>query len=155
MDAIRRDAERLVRDRALSRAELANRLAAKGHDRDAIESLIAEYERVGAIDDRSLARSIAESELRRRPCSAQLLEHKLARRGIDPDLAHEIARELTAHRDPFEDALALARSALRTMRGKNPDVARRRLLALLARRGYDDDLCRSAADRFLPPLSEP
>lgn len=155
MDTLRRDAERLIRDRALSRAELTARLEAKGHVRDAIESLLNEYERLGAIDDRVLAREIADAELSKRPCSAAFLEHRLTRRGIDPALSGEIARERTSCRDPFEDALVVARSALLTMRRKSPDADRRRLIAALARRGYDEDLCLAVADRLLPSPSEP
>jgi len=146
-----RVALRLIRVRARSHAEIVRRLRQKAHD-PAVASAVADrlVER-GLIDDANFAEQAARSVLSRRPAGARFVEAKLRERGLAPDLARAAARDAMADRDPRADAIALAERALRTMPDSlAPEVLRRRVLARLARRGFEPDDAAAALDHVLP-----
>lgn len=116
----------------------------------------------GFLDDRRYAESVVAAELRRKPAGARLLEMKLRAKRIEPGVAREvvaaaIAEQRTNLRDRDEDPLApaldLARRKLRTMDGGGGRVdeqaAARRIYSLLARRGFDPDVCREVTRRAI------
>ncbi len=137
---------------ALSRAVVEKRAAAKGFSHELIQRLLVEFAALGLIDDAAVAVAATEHELRRKPAGTQLLREKLVRRGIDEDLAEDVASAATAGRDLVADAAALceARMKLASMRG-DPVAARRKLFGLLGRRGFEQEVAMTAIDRVLGP----
>lgn len=149
-EAARRDAVAMLEHRALSRAELRAKLHARGHDEPACDRVLESLGAAGLVDDRALGESIVRLELRRLPAGAALLEAKLARRGIGPETAASVVREALRGRRVAEDADAVARKRVRTLpRTLPPEVARRRLLGVLSRRGFEAEDALGAVERVL------
>lgn len=132
-----------------SRRRLIERLSRRGaQDRAILETVCDELSAAGILNDEASARSAARAMVARRPAGKRLIEQKLRAKGIAPATAKAAAEEAVADRDPLTDATALARKRLRTM---SPDLERhvvvRRLSGVLARGGFDPDVCRRAIER--------
>lgn len=137
---------------ALSRAVVEKRAAAKGFSHELIQRLLAEFAGLGLIDDAAVAVAATEHELRRKPAGPGLLREKLVRRGINEDLAEDVASAATAGRDLVADAVTLCRARLNLASMKrDPEAARRKLFGLLERRGFEEDLAMAAIERVLGP----
>lgn len=125
---------RQLAQRARSRAELADTLRRRGVPDDAAGRVLDRFVEVGLIDDAALAAGFAAAQHEERGLAPRAVAVKLRRRGlaevadaavagIDADKERARACELVARRRP-----ALA--------GLAPDVQARRLVGLLARKGY-------------------
>ncbi|MEM6750931.1 MAG: regulatory protein RecX [Planctomycetota bacterium] len=135
-------AARALSRRPKSKRKLDQALRQKEFDPAARAQAIERMERIGAIDDRSLGESMVRSTLGRKPAGPRYLKAKLRSAGLDDELAQELADQASQTRDEtgVEGARALVRVKLRGMRGLAPEVKRRRLYGMLARRGFDPDV---------------
>lgn len=146
----RRDAFRMIGQRAVSRKRLVDRLRRKGHDAALCNAIADELTAKGLVDDAAFAASLATSASRR--AGKRLVEAKLRSRGIDRETAAKASAAAAKERDAMEDAMTLGRGKFKRMSDKlTPDAKRRRLYGLLARRGYDSDVCRKVIDRLTKP----
>lgn len=151
----RRWAMRWLNRTAVSRAVMQHRAVLKGYSQPVIARLLDELSQVGLINDAQLARTLAEGELMRKPTAAPLLLHKLARRGVDEDLAEQAASAALKGRDALQDAITLIEvKAQRGARAADPAALRRRLFGLLMRRGFDEETARRALDRTMGPAPD-
>ncbi len=97
-------------------------------------------EAVGLLDDARFAEEFAEHEVVRRLSGRRAIARGLASKGID---RATIARVLAGTADDEETRAArLAATRAAALRGLSPEVAFRRLVSLLVRRGYDAELAR-------------
>lgn len=124
--------------RQRSRGELERRLRAGGHGDDAIEAALARCEGSGYLDDRSYAAAFVRDRIRLRPRGLSRLRAELRRRGVSEEdaaagIAEALDEEGTTEAQLLERA---ARRRWRTLRGLEPEVAKRRLAAYLMRRGF-------------------
>lgn len=142
-------AMRWLAARRRSGEEIVRKLRQKGVGADVARGIVADLERAGLVDDEAYAVAMVEGELRRRPAGARLLEARLLQKGVDRDLARRVVREQTSGRDAFEDALALAERKVRSSARVQREVLARRVMAQLARRGFEADICRRATQRAL------
>ncbi len=158
LEAVRTDALRLLKARARTRRELSDRLARKGHAKADVAALLDAFARSGLINDETVARAHAASALARAPRGESWLRQSLRRRGVEAELATRIAKEAMVERDPLADAVALAvRRVALAKRNEPPEATSRRLMAFLARRGYDFDVCKRAVAHAMkqrPPADE-
>lgn len=129
---------RLLSRSARSEHDLRERLEAR-FTAEAVTAALRRLRALGYVDDRAWAAAYVERP-RSLLCSARLLQRELRARGI----SHEIAEAATHEHDDDRAALAAARIALRRLARGNDDrdagAARkrsRRLVAALARRGFD------------------
>jgi regulatory protein len=139
---------RLLGVRARSREELRRRLAQAGFEAEDIHSALDDLEAVGLIDDDRFAREMAAYEMRRRSVGRRAALASLRRKGIGPDLAERVVEEM-APADEEDQALGLARERLARLNGLADDVAYRRLVGFLQRRGYDARVAHAACRRAL------
>jgi regulatory protein len=120
---------------ARTTAEVRRRLERAEIPEEIIETVLADLERMGLLDDDRFSRDWVESRSRRKGLGPNRLTNELRQKGIDPEMAEQAAREV----DPesrLEAALALARKRLRAENLADPAV-KRRLAAFLQRRGHD------------------
>jgi regulatory protein len=139
-DADPREVARAIALRQLTaaprtRAQLDQALARRGVPDDVTGDLLDRLEEVGLVDDQEYARMWVESRHAGRGLSRRALRYELAQRGVDPDLV-KTAVEVVDDDAELAAATALARRRLSAMREPDPQRRDRRLLALLARRGY-------------------
>lgn len=150
---VRRVAERLLARRALSEAEMVERLAAECADTAAVAEVVASLRRAGAIDDARLAAGAAARSLGRRH-AAGAAAAQVEARGLDRATANRAVRAALAEsgESDWDRALALARGRVRRQfRTLDVRTQRRRLAGVLARRGFDDELIDRVLDAVLPP----
>ncbi|HWI43540.1 MAG TPA: regulatory protein RecX [Nocardioides sp.] len=124
---------------ARSRKELAERLARRNVPEDVAGRLLDRFEEVGLIDDEAFARAWVDSRQRTRGLARTALAVELRRKGV----ADETARSVLAEVDPGDEeeaARRLVRKKLRSMRGLDEQVMVRRLVGMLARKGYSSGL---------------
>ena len=141
--AARRDAARLARARPRTRAEIVRRLTERGHDVAIAAAAADRLAEAGAINERSVVDAAAIGMAERR-VSRRLARDRLVQRGIDAQQAEEAVERAIGSRNDLDRAVEAARRRAATLRGVEPAVARRRLAAFLARRGYDEEDCLEA-----------
>ncbi|MFI7078257.1 regulatory protein RecX [Micromonospora sp. NPDC049903] len=120
--------------RPRTRAELATALARRGISEETAVGVLDRYDEVGIIDDAAFARAWVSSRHAGRGLARRALANELRRRGVDGDTASEALDELDETTEA-ETARALVERKLRTARGE-PDAVFRRLVGMLARKGY-------------------
>ncbi|MBI3216640.1 MAG: recombination regulator RecX [Mycobacterium sp.] len=132
---------RLLTVRARTRAELAEQLAKRGYPEDVSAAVLARLTDVGLVDDADFAEQWVRSRRLNAGKGKRALAAELRTKGVDGEVisAALAGIDATAERQCAED---LVRAKLRRERladGDEPKVMRR-LVAMLARRGYSQGL---------------
>jgi len=126
---------RLLAVRPRTRAELAGAMRRRGMPDAAATAVLARFAEVGLIDDAAFARAWVESRHHGRGLGRRALSAELERRGV---ASQDIGAAVSAL-DPDEElatARRLVAKQLPASRGKPLPARMRRLVGLLARRGY-------------------
>lgn len=120
-----------------SRAQLAEKMAAKDVPESVALDVLDRFEEVGLVDDKAFAQGFvtARQANRGRRALAQELRH----RGIDDETAGE-ALEVVDDEAEEVAARALLRRPVVATRGMDRAKRQRRLVGLLARRGFNPGL---------------
>lgn len=127
---------RLLAVRARSRAELGQRLTAKGFAAEVAERALDRLAEVGLVDDAEFARQWVRQRHIFSGKGRQALAQELRRKGVASEAAAAALANVTAD-DEHDRATELVRRKLRTLpAGMDRDKAMRRLVGMLARRGY-------------------
>jgi regulatory protein len=114
-------------------------LARRGVPDDAATSVLDRFAEIGLIDDVALADSFAASAHHERGLSRRAVATKLRQRGIDEPVVQAAVDQIDADSE-LAAAHALALHRLRALGGLEPAVQARRIVGLLARRGYSPGL---------------
>lgn len=120
--------------RPRTRAELAGALAKRGISEEVAAEVLDRYDEVGMIDDAAFARAWVSSRHSGRGLARRALANELRQRGVDGEVATEALGELDEETEA-QTARDLVDRKLRTARGE-PEAVFRRLVAMLARKGY-------------------
>jgi regulatory protein len=121
--------------RARSRKELHDMLARRHVPDELASRLLDRFGEVGLVDDEAFARSWVESRQRSRGLAGRALAQELRRKGVDDETVRSALAELDPDRE-VRAASELVRKKARSMRALDPAVATRRLVGMLARKGY-------------------
>jgi regulatory protein len=160
--------------RSRSVHEVRRHLADAAFPAELVDGAIARLLELGMLDDRAFATAWVESRDRARPRGRSALRGELAHKGIDRETiaavlsdrdraAVEESEEAGSDGDatfadrPVRSAdevaarrlLEKSRTALQ--RVEDPRARRQRAYALLARKGFDPDVCREVSGRFATP----
>ncbi|HEY7524720.1 MAG TPA: regulatory protein RecX [Candidatus Limnocylindrales bacterium] len=137
-------AARLLEARPRSETEVRRRLGQAGYRRDLIEGAVAKLVELGYLDDEAFARSWVESRDRARPRGAIALRRELRLKGIDAgtiEATLEERAEVDADADDRAARRLLDRNHQALARVAHPRARRQRAYALLARNGFDPEIC--------------
>jgi regulatory protein len=171
-------AARFLEVRPRAEAEVRRRLRDAGYRSDLVEGAIERLVALGYLDDAAFARAWVESRDRAHPRGARALRDELRRKGVAADVVEGAlaAREAAATGgDPDDpsagpgageraastvgdlDAAArlLERRGATLLREGDPRRRRAKAYALLARSGFDPDVCREAATSWLRAADVP
>jgi regulatory protein len=129
---------RLLTQRARSRAELADALRRRGVPDDAATAVLDRFVEVGLIDDAALAVSVAGVQHEERGLARRAVAAKLRQRGLDEHV--EAALRPIDGEGERARARELVTRRRRALTGLPPEVQARRLVSLLARKGYSSGL---------------
>ena len=134
-DRILADAYRLLAHRARSRAELAARLLAKGHDEPAVLTVVDRLSGKGLVDDRAFAAAFVADKRRLAGWGAGRMARELERLGVEADIIQALLPDTPA---ASADELARARAILERRGPARPPLepARKRAFDHLVRRGF-------------------
>ncbi|MGA6204816.1 recombination regulator RecX [Nocardia testacea] len=136
IEQAKESALRLLAVRARSRAELAQRLSAKGYSLEVIEQVLDRLAEVGLIDDADFARQWVRQRHGFSGKGRRALQQELRRKGVSQEDSAAALEGVTAD-DEYERATELVRRKLRSLpAGLDREKAIRRLVGMLARRGY-------------------
>jgi regulatory protein len=124
---------------ARTRAQLAQSLTDKGIPDEVADSVLDRFTELGLIDDADYAATFADSRRTRSGWSRRAIAAKLRERGVDRELIDQVMATVGPD-DEFASALALGR---RQWAQGSDDTRRRRLVAMLARRGYRHEIVSS------------
>lgn len=125
--------------RPCTRAELATLLRRRGIPDDTIAGVLDRYDEVGIIDDEAFARAWVTSRHHGRGLARQALAGELRRKGVDRSAVADALTELDPATELATARALVARRLDAAMAGR-PDTVFRRLVGMLARKGYPADV---------------
>ena len=131
---------------AKTRGQLRKKLQAEGFDAELIEPLLDKFEAAKLIDDAEYAQTFVAQKSRTKKLSRAALRRELAERGVRGEEAENALAQRTDEQER-EDAAELVRKKLRPGMDLSDraekDRVTRRLLGMLARRGYPSSVSMS------------
>jgi regulatory protein len=147
---------RFLESRARSEAEVRRRLTTAGYRPELVDGAISRLAQLGILDDEAFARAWVESRDRARPRGERALRRELSLKGVEREVLDEVLED---RRDAAGDdgtnvdleaaRRLLARNARSLERVPDPRARRQRAYALLARNGFDPDVCREAVRELI------
>jgi regulatory protein len=165
---------RFLEARSRSVEEVRRRLADAGYRAELITATIERLTVIGLLDDELFARGWIESRDRARPRGEAALRRELSLRGVGraeikaalaerQEQAEELARTAPGSEDDAPsgspDEAAARRLIAKRQRDfdriPDPRKRRERAYALLARNGFDPEVCRTVAASVAPPAARP
>jgi regulatory protein len=112
------------------------------------ERLIIRFTEVGLIDDAGYAAEFVQAQAASGALSRRGVQHKLQQKGVSAEIVAAAVEQI----DPADERAAageLARRRAARMRGLDPQTRRRRLMGVLARRGYSAEIVYEAVAEAL------
>ncbi|WP_374225447.1 regulatory protein RecX [Actinomadura sp. NEAU-AAG7] len=122
-----------------TRAQLADALRRRGFPDEVAESVLSRFTDVGLIDDEAFAQAWVRSRHAGRGLAKRALAAELRRRGVAGETVNEAVETLEPEQEE-RTARALVERKLRSTRGVDPVKRTRRLVGMLARKGYPPGL---------------
>ncbi len=158
-------AARFLEARSRSVTEVRRRLGGAGYRSDLIDGAIERLTELGMLDDETFARAWVESRDRARPRGERAIREELRLKGIDRSTADlvlgerreaasaaitdaEMANAPRQSADRIAADRLVAKHARALGRIADPRQRRQRAYALLARNGFDPEVCRESAARL-------
>lgn len=144
---------RMLDRRAYSRAELENALRKKGVPDDAAERVLDRFAELRLIDDAALADGFAVAAHQERGLAGRAVALKLRQRGVAEDTVRAAVGQIDTD---SERAVAerLVRRRLRSLAAVPAPARARRLVGLLARKGYAPGLAHEVVRDVLRELDD-
>ncbi len=131
---------------AKTRGQLRKKLQSEGFEAELIEPLLDKFEAAKLIDDAEYAQTFVAQKSRTKKLSRAALRRELAERGVRGEEAENALAQRTDEQER-EDAAELVRKKLRPGMDLSDraekDKVTRRLLGMLARRGYSSSVSMS------------
>jgi len=141
------DGLRMLARRELSELQVRQRLARKGHDREAIDAAVARLREERAIDDARVAEAIARTETSVRRRGRLRVRMQIERAGIAKATAKQALDEVF---EGIDDGALLEASLRRRLRGREiiaDDREFQRLYRYLVGQGFESDRVLAALDK--------
>jgi regulatory protein len=130
---------RLLSSSPRTRAQLADALRRKDVPADVADRVLGRFTDVGLIDDEAFAQAWVQSRHVGRGLAKRALAAELRRRGVADDTVNEAVESLDPAQEE-ETARALVLRRLPSTRSADPAKRMRRLVGMLARKGYPPGL---------------
>lgn len=143
--------------RPRSRFEVERHLRKKDYPEPAVAAALERCAELGYLDDRSFAAAWARDRIRLRPRATALMEAELRRKGVSPEDARAGIADAFREEGTTEEALLLraAEKRWRTLSGRSPEAARRKLLGYLDRRGFSAAESREVTESLVRRAAAP
>jgi len=137
-----------------SRAELSRKLMKGEYGQSIIDSVLDQLEQFGYLDDARYARSRAQSLAEHKHHGKRRAMMELRKAGVKSDVAAKALAHVYDAHDSLAVARELARKKAPSLKRFDPLVARRRLVGMLQRRGFDYETIKPVVDSALGEMYE-
>ncbi|MDV6014505.1 regulatory protein RecX [Haloechinothrix sp. LS1_15] len=144
---------RQLASRPRTREELRSTLVGKGFDTELVEGVLDRLAAARLVDDAEFAESWVRSRHTHQGLGRRALRAELLRKGVEAGTAEEALAGLDDTSEE-ERARALVRKRLPSLRRVDQTTALRRLVALLARKGYPEGVAYTVASEELGAARE-
>jgi regulatory protein len=132
-----------------SRSELIRKLGRREWGDSVINATLEELTRLGYIDDARFARTKTLSAAQHKHHGRRRAFLELIKSGVNGDIANRAVGEVYSDRDSLDIARELALKHAGRIRGLDSTVARRRLVGLLQRRGFEYETIKPVIDEVV------
>ena len=122
-----------------SRKELETALTKRHIEPDVAKSVLDRFEEIGMVDDAAYAELLIRSRCNTKRVSRAVLRQQLRQKGVDQEIIEE-ALLVVSDADELRMATELVERKARAMSRLEPEVRKRRLFGLLARKGYSTSI---------------
>lgn len=122
-----------------SRKELETTLAKRHIEPDVAKSVLDRFVEIGMVDDAAFAELLIRSRCNTKRVSRSVLRQQLRQKGVDQEII-EAALTVISDADELRMATELVERKARSMSRLEPEVRKRRLFGLLARKGYNTSI---------------
>lgn len=122
-----------------SRRQLMDAMTRKGYPSEVLEPILDRFEEVGLVDDAEYAGMIVRTRHGERGLSRRAIAQELRRKGIDDETATG-ALDQVDDDDEHDAARELVQRRLARTTGLDREVRTRRVVGMLARKGYSPGL---------------
>jgi regulatory protein len=143
------DAMDVLQRRLHSRSELQRKLARKEFGDETVQSVLDDLKRLGYLDDERFAKTKALSAAQNKHHGKRRAKVELMKAGVDSDTADRALGDVYDAHDSLAVARDLARKQATRLKKLDPLVARRRLVGMLQRRGFDYETIKPVVDQVL------
>src|SRR3954449_11486006 len=143
------DAMRSLERRLHSRVELQRKLLRKEYGETVVSAVLEDLARLGYLNDEQFARTRALSAAQHKHHGRRRARVELIKAGVKGEVAERALSDVYAEHDSTAVARELAHKQAARLRKLEPFVARRRLVCMLQRRGFDYESIRPVVDEVL------
>jgi regulatory protein len=137
-----------------SRAELHKKLTRKEFGPAIVDDVMEDLARLGYLDDERFARTKALSASQHKRHGPRRAMAELLKAGVKGEVAQRALADVYESSSATENALLLAQKQAPRLRKLDPKVAKRRLVGMLQRRGFDYETIKPIVDRVLGAAAE-
>jgi regulatory protein len=142
-------AMRYLQTRLHSTSEIRSKLMKREYGQTIVDAVVEDLARLGYLDDERFAKTKALSAAQHKHHGKQRAKMELLKAGVKGAVADQALKEVYSQHDSTAVARELAMKQAPRLRKLDPQVARRRLVGMLQRRGFDYDSIRPVIDEVL------
>jgi regulatory protein len=142
-------AMQLLQRRPHSRAELFKKLTRQEYSQALVNGVLDDLSRLGYVDDAQFAKDKALSAARHKHHGPERAAAELLKSGVEDEVARQALGEVYDAAGSTETARQLVRKKAPALRKLDPVVARRRLVGMLQRRGFEYEAIKPIVDEAL------
>jgi regulatory protein len=142
-------ATRFLESRLHSTTEMRRKLMRKEYGGAVVDAVIADLLRLGYLNDEQFAKTKALSVAQYKQHGKRRAKIELLKAGVTGDVADKALDDVYDATDTLATARALAAKQAPRLKKLDPQVARRRLVGMLQRRGFDYDDIKPVVDEVL------
>jgi regulatory protein len=132
-----------------SQQELKRKLSRQEYSPALIDEVLADLSRLGYVDDQRFAKTKAMASAKHKHHGPRRAMVELMKAGVKREVAQGAVGDVYEGNDNTAVARELAMKQAARLRKLDPEVARRRLVGMLSRRGFDYDSIRPVVDEVL------
>ena len=136
-----------------TRKELAKDLKDKDISDEVANVALDRFEEVGLINDQALASNYVSSQHERKGLGKNALRQQLRAKGVSDDVALEAISQISDDQE-FQAAFALACKKIRSLKKDDAKTQLRKIVGVLARKGYSSNLAFRVAKEVITDLPE-
>ncbi len=136
-----------------TRKELAQDLKKKKIEEDIANQALDRFEELGLINDQTYSENFVANTHERRKLGRKALKQQLRSKGVSEETAAQAIMQISDE-DEFKSALALALKKIRSIQKDDPQTQIRKIVSLLARKGYSSSLSFQVAKEVINDFPE-